>query len=106
MTGDVPALSTSALSADAEKPVPAESAALTKLLTKGEAMAHRVGDLVDVSIDSMRTSDGSTLEGVTISGNVVSVDSVAGTTTIEMMGDINGQSVFTVPNDRVRSRSA
>ncbi len=59
---------------------------------------------MDVSIDSMRTADGSTLEGVTISGCVVSIDSVAGTTTIEMMGDINGQTVFTVPNDRVRSQ--
>lgn len=67
-------------------------------------MAHRVGDSVDVSIDSMQTADGSTLEGVTISGHVVGIDSVAGTTTIEMMGDINGQTVFTVPNDRVRSR--
>ena len=64
-------------------------------------MAHKLGDFVDITIDEMRIADGSTLEGVTISGHVVSIDPAAGTTTIEMMGDINGQSMFTVPNDCV-----
>ena len=64
-------------------------------------MECKVGDSVDVTVAEMRLVDGSTLEGVTISGRVVSADSVAGTTTIEMMGEINGQSLFTVPNDCV-----
>jgi hypothetical protein len=67
-------------------------------------MAHKVGDFVDITIDEMPTADGSSLEGVTISGHVVSVDPSAGTITIEMMGDINGQSIFTVPNGRVTSK--
>ena len=64
-------------------------------------MAHKVGDFVDITVAEMRLADGSTLEGVTISGHVVSIDQAAGTTTIEMMGDINGQSMFTVPDHRV-----
>jgi hypothetical protein len=64
-------------------------------------MAHKVGDWVDVTMGEMKMADDSTLEGVTISGHVVSIDLAAGTTTIAMMGDINGQSVFTVPSDRV-----
>jgi hypothetical protein len=63
-------------------------------------MVHKVGDFVDITIDELPTANG-TLEGVTISGHVVTVDPEAGTTTIEMVGDINGQHTFTVPSDRV-----
>jgi hypothetical protein len=73
-------------------------------LTEGEAMAHKVGDFVDITIDELRMADGSRLEGVTISGHVVGIDPAAGTTTIEMMGDINGQTMFTVPNDCVEPK--
>ncbi len=73
-------------------------------MTDGEAMAHRVGDLVDISIERLRMADGSTLEAVTIGGHVVSIDPAAGTTTVEMLGDINGQTMFTVPNDRVKPK--
>ena len=66
-------------------------------------MAQQVGDFVDITVPELRLADGSTLEDVTISGHVVSIDAAVGTTTIAMTGDINGQSTFTVPDDQVRA---